>query len=132
MLLAYLLLSTGPSPALRLLPWIIFGEIVLEALLLILWIAAAATSRYNCDDLCNACNGGGGYVNYGNLDCTCFVFYKRDTTPWTKSPLEARSQKTRRDDSSGSVNDTRTAFDSILTSVAYRNCTTFLDLMLIP
>jgi hypothetical protein len=64
----YLILSTGK---LSILPHIIYAQVPIDFLLTILWIAAAATSRYTCNDLCSNC--------FPGLDCTCSLEYnKRD------------------------------------------------------
>ncbi|KAI4100494.1 MAG: hypothetical protein L6R37_005445 [Teloschistes peruensis] len=78
--LIILLLSTGPKPSLRVLPWFIGGQLALDAFMFIIWIAAAGVSQYTCDDLCNACSGFD-TVWADNLYCTCFIVYKRDQSP---------------------------------------------------
>lgn len=89
--LAYFFLSTGPTTAFRILPWWIFIQLGLDSLLFIFWLAAAATSRLNCNDLCNACPGASD-VYFDDLSCTCLSDYywwykKRSMSPAPKSGL---------------------------------------------
>lgn len=80
-----LLLSTGPKPGLRVIPWFIWGQLALDVFMFIIWIAAAGVSQYNCNDLCTAC-AGYDEVWSGGLDCICdsYVIYKRDQSPAPK------------------------------------------------
>ena len=114
-LLIYLILATGPSPKTRLLPWVVYGQLALDALLLILWLAAAASSRYNCNDLCNACAGYSD-LYYDNLLCYCFDgVFKRDQSPAPSGILDAR--RLRNSDSANghaAAADARKAFDSLM------------------
>ena len=71
-MLAYLLLSSGTVRIFRVLPWWIFIQLGLDALMCIFWIAAASTSHFNCDDLCSACNASS--VSYDHLSCSCSVY----------------------------------------------------------
>ena len=67
--LIYLLLSTGVKRV-NAIPWHPFGQLGLDAFLLILWIAAAATSTVTCDDACNACKNIGAEFDGGCGYCT--------------------------------------------------------------
>ena len=125
-ILLYLILATGPSPKVRLLPWLIWGQLALDALLFVLWLAAGSTSSYNCNDLCNACSGFS-ELYYDNLYCLCFDnVLKRDSSPVRRGPLMPRTPRSRgfggnsnSDDNSGggSTADARKAFDAIVTYV---------------
>ncbi|KAL8688031.1 MAG: hypothetical protein Q9218_005955 [Villophora microphyllina] len=81
--LVILILSTGPKPGLRVIPWFIWGQLALDAFMFIIWIAAAGVSRYNCNDLCSACSGYN-HVWADGLDCLCYYYYKRDQSPVPK------------------------------------------------
>lgn len=113
--LIYFILATGPNPATRLLPWFIWGQLVLDAIIYLFWLSAAATSGYSCIDLCNACDIADGYVYWGSLSCTCFsdIYYKRDYSPKPVNVLQPRS-RTRRTTSVGSI-AAKQAFDSLMT-----------------
>lgn len=121
--LIYFLLSTGPKPQLRLLPWFIFGQLGLDALMFVLWLSAAASSSYSCNDLCNACNYGYEFVFYDTEACLCVDFIKRSTSPKPKGILEGRTPRARlgggsNGDSNGSGGSTiaaKQAFDAIMT-----------------
>lgn len=123
--LIYFLLSTGPKPQLRLLPWFIFGQLGLDALMFVLWLAAAASSSYSCNDLCNACDFGYDYVFYDTESCFCVELFKRTTSPKPKGILEGRAPRARlgggsSSDSNGSGGSTiaaKQAFDAIMTCV---------------
>ena len=123
--LIYFLLSTGPKPQLRLLPWFIFGQLALDGLMFILWLAAAASSSYSCNDLCSACDYAYDYVFYGTESCFCIELIKRTTSPKPKGILEGRTPRARlgggsRSDSNGSGGSTiaaKQAFDAIMTCV---------------
>ena len=122
--LIYFILATGPSPKVRLLPWLIWGQLALDAFMVVLWLAASASSHYNCNDLCNACND---YTDiyYDNLYCYCVVddFYKRDYSPAPKGALSARTPRTYGGGGHGSTTSgnglsaVRQAFDSLVTFV---------------
>ncbi|KAL6716667.1 hypothetical protein ACLMJK_006235 [Lecanora helva] len=123
--LIYLILSTGPSPKVRLLPWAIYGQLLLDALLFIFWLAAAASSRYNCNDLCNACSDFS-TVYYDNLFCYCFNgddgFFKRDQSPVPRSDLEKRRVVQHNSDSASgyaATADARKAFDAIMVLIFF-------------
>ncbi|KAL8733516.1 MAG: hypothetical protein Q9181_003564 [Wetmoreana brouardii] len=81
--LLMLLLATGPNPGLRVIPWFIWGQLGLDVFMFIIWIAAAGVSRYNCNDLCNACSGYD-LVWADDLSCSCYYVYKRDQSPAPK------------------------------------------------
>ncbi|KAI4176060.1 MAG: hypothetical protein LQ343_001343 [Gyalolechia ehrenbergii] len=93
--LVVLLLSTGPKPALRVIPWFIWGQLVLDVFMWIIWIAAAGVSTYNCNDLCSACSQASELWANG-LYCICdsYFWYKRDQSPAPKAGL-ARSLQER-------------------------------------
>lgn len=112
----YLILSTGPANHFKILPWLIWIQLGLDALMFVFWLAASASSRLNCDDLCHACPLLAS-LQYDNLYCTCVyvpgIIFKRDTAPASQgfSTLEARrARKTH----VGSL-AARSAIDSILT-----------------
>lgn len=89
--LAYFLFSTGPGSIGKILPWWIFIQLGLDALMFAFWLAAAATSKYNCSDLCNACSQWDS-VAFDGLSCICNSSYyywwkKRDMSPAPKKGL---------------------------------------------
>ena len=111
--LIYLLLSTGPSRPFKILPWFIFGQLALDAVLFIFWLAAAATNNLDCDDLCNACNWSN--VVYGQGICYCLLFKEKRAM----SPNPAKSLLGKRDligVNRGTVEGT-VALDAIMTCV---------------
>lgn len=109
--LIYFLLSTGPKPQLRLLPWFIFGQLGLDVLMFVLWLAAAASSSYSCNDLCNACDYGYEYVFYDSQSCFCLALFKRSTSPKPRGILEGRASRTRL----GGTIAAKQAFDAVMT-----------------
>ena len=122
--LVYFLLSTGPKPQLRLLPWFLFGQLGLDAFMFVLWLAASASSSYSCNDLCSACNYIYDYVVYDTEACICVdVLDKRSTSPKPNGMLEGRTPRARlgggsSSDSYGSGGSTiaaKQAFDAIMT-----------------
>ena len=124
--LIYFILATGPSPQVRLLPWFIWGQLGLDALMFILWLAAAASSSYSCSDLCNACSAYS-EVLYDTDVCFCFdntSIYKRTYSPKPKGILHSRSPRSQSSGGSGSRSSSggggsiiaaRQAFDAIMT-----------------
>ncbi|KAK3177997.1 hypothetical protein OEA41_000129 [Lepraria neglecta] len=124
--LIYFILATGPSPQVRLLPWFIWGQLGLDTLMFILWLAAAASSSYSCSDLCNACSAYS-EVLYDTDVCFCFdntSIFKRTYSPKPKGILHARSPRSHSSGGSGSRNSSggggsiiaaRQAFDAIMT-----------------
>lgn len=124
--LIYFILATGPSPQARLLPWFIWGQLGLDALMFILWLAAAASSSYNCSDLCNACSAYS-VLSYDTDVCFCVDntgIFKRTYSPKPKGVLHARSPKSYLSGVSGSRSSSggrgsilaaRQAFDAIMT-----------------
>lgn len=119
LVLVYSLLATGPSPQVRLLPWFIWGQLGLDAVMFILWLAAAASSSYNCSDLCNACSAYSEVV-YNSDVCFCFDnsnIYKRTYTPKPKGALYARAPRSSHSSNTGggSLIAARQAFDAIMT-----------------
>ena len=120
--LIYFLLSTGPKPQFRLLPWFIFGQLGLDALMFILWLAASASSSYSCNDLCSACDYGYAYLYYDTEACFCIELFKRTTSPKPKGILEGRTPRARLgggsrsgSGSGGSTIAAKQAFDAIMT-----------------
>ncbi len=117
--ITYFLFATGPRAIFRVLPWFIWGSIFLDALLLIFWLAASATSRYNCSDLCDACGFAYDEVSFDNLVCSCLFLYKRDTSPAPKGL--ARSLERRITSNSrhygGSTVGAKIGLDAIMTYV---------------
>lgn len=65
----------------------------------IFWLSAAATSRYNCDDLCNACPNFSA-LSFDDLSCACGGAYdwywKRGMSPKPSGLLQKRRTYTRR------------------------------------
>ena len=120
--LIYFILASGPSPTTRLLPWFIWGQLALDALIHIFWLSAAATSNYSCLDLCNACGILDGYVNIDSQSCVCYddLLFKRGYSPKPGNVLQPR-----RSHSNGSKNGSRSVgltaakqtFDAIMTYV---------------
>ncbi|MCJ1425330.1 hypothetical protein MMC29_003218 [Sticta canariensis] len=51
----YFILATGPSNVFKVLPWLVWGQLALDAVMFIFWIAATATSTFSYKDLCDAC-----------------------------------------------------------------------------
>lgn len=89
----YFLLATGPSNAFKCLPWLIWIQLGLDAFMFIIWIAAAATSPLNCDDLCNACPNDRFItytLAYDNLWCACAVDYLIGNLFKRRATLESR------------------------------------------
>ena len=74
----YLIFSSGPKPFQRV-PWNHWLVISIDAVFLIIWIAATATSVYDCNGICSACSpigrledvGYGFWVQYGSMFCSC-------------------------------------------------------------
>ncbi|KAL2038315.1 hypothetical protein N7G274_008964 [Stereocaulon virgatum] len=121
LVLVYSLLATGPSPQVRLLPWFIWGQIGLDAVMFILWLAATASSSYNCSDLCNACSAYSEVV-YNSDVCFCFDnsnIYRRTYTPKPKGALYARAPRSSHSSNTGggSLIAARQAFDAIMTII---------------
>ncbi|KAL8661013.1 MAG: hypothetical protein Q9202_005993 [Teloschistes flavicans] len=111
--LVILLLSTGPKPGLRVLPWFIRGQLALDAFMFIIWIAAAGVSQYNCNDLCGACSGYDDVWADG-LYCVCSFFYKRDQSPAPKGLARSIQERaTHRGPALGRVAG-KTALNSII------------------
>ena len=90
--LIYFILASGPSRATRLLPWFIWGQLALDALIHIFWLSAAATSSYSCTDLCNVCGFLNEYVYFDSLSCACYddLLFKRDYSPKPGNVLQSR------------------------------------------
>ncbi|KAL8901651.1 MAG: hypothetical protein Q9207_005092 [Kuettlingeria erythrocarpa] len=111
-----LLLSTGPKPALRVIPWFVWGQLALDAFMFIIWIAAAGVSQYDCNDLCNACSGFD-QVWASGLNCYCGsyydFYYKRDQSP-APAGLAQSLEKRRSRHSSSSKAVGRIALSSIM------------------
>ena len=90
-MLIYFILATGPSKVFKLLPWLVWGQLALDAFMFILWIAAAGTAKLNCNDYCKACSDLEG-VAWNNLLCYCYDnalgdladIFTRDTSPAPK------------------------------------------------
>ncbi|KAI4199079.1 MAG: hypothetical protein LQ350_004834 [Teloschistes chrysophthalmus] len=111
--LIILLLSTGPKPSLRVLPWFIWGQLALDTFMFIIWIAAAGVSQYDCNDLCNACSGFD-TVWADNLYCTCYFVYKRDQSPVRRELARSVQERaTRRGPALGRVAG-KTALNAII------------------
>lgn len=120
--LVYFILASGPTPTTRLLPWFIWGQLALDALIHIFWLSAAATSNYSCLDLCNVCGILNGYVYFDSQSCACYddLLFKRDYSPKPGNVLQSR-----RTHSNGGRNGSRVgtsiaakqAFDAIMTYV---------------
>lgn len=89
----------------------------------IFWLAAAGTSRLNCNDLCNACSSWdyGDGLYFGDLACACGSGYywwkKRAMSPAPKKGLlEARRV---RHTTAGGTWEARTAMDAIMVYVPF-------------
>ena len=118
--LIYFILASGPSPTTRLLPWFIWGQLALDALIHIFWLSAAATSNYSCLDLCNVCGILNGYVYTDSQSCACYddLLFKRGYSPKPGNVLQSR-----RSHANGGKNGSRVggsmaakqAFDAIMT-----------------
>lgn len=117
---------------LKVLPWLVWGQIAIDAVMFVFWIAAAATSRFGCSDLCDACAN---LLLEYNLECPCQVtlydtypyanpYDKRDMSPAPRGlagALEARRVGSSSSRGSRYVaahrNDSikaRTAFDALM------------------
>lgn len=121
--LVYFILASGPSRTTRLLPWFIWGQLALDALMFIFWLSAAATSSYSCTDLCNACGILDGYVFFDSESCECSdFFYKRDYSPRRGNVLQPRRSHSSSPSSGSTVGGTiaaKQAFDAIMTYVKH-------------
>lgn len=119
--LLYFILASGPSRTTRLLPWFIWGQLALDALMFIFWLSAAATSSYSCTDLCNACGIFDGYVFFDSESCECSdFFFKRDYSPRPVNVLQPRRSHSSRRSSDSTVGGSiaaKQAFDAIMTCV---------------
>lgn len=100
----------------KVLPWIVWGQIALDAVMLIFWLAAAATSEFTNQDLCDACSNVEFY--YEGYYFTCSDVLTRDLSRVSRAPagLEKRRSSTRRAAKKGTTLG-RTALDSIETCV---------------
>ena len=119
--LLYFILASGPNHSTRLLPWFIWGQLALDAIMFVIWLSAGATSSYSCADLCNACGILDGYVYFDSESCACYdLFFKRDYSPRPWNVLQQKRSHAirRRSDSSvgGSV-AAKQAFDAVMTYI---------------
>lgn len=117
--LIYLILASGPNPATRIVPWFIWGQLVLDALVFVFWLSAGSTSSYSCSDLCNACGILDGYVYFDSQSCSCVsdLFYKRDYSPRANNVLQSRRNHARDSSTVGGSIAAKQAFDAIMTYV---------------
>lgn len=117
--LIYFLLASGPSRTTRLLPWFIFGQLALDVIMFVFWLAAGATSSYSCTDLCNACGIYDGYVFFDTQSCECSTFFfKRDYSPRRGNVLQPRRGRlSKRDSTVGGTIAAKQAFDAIMTAL---------------
>ena len=119
--LIYFILASGPSPTTRVLPWFIWGQLALDALIHIFWLSASATSNYSCLDLCNVCGILDGYVNFDSLSCVCYddLLFKRDYSLKPGNVLESRRSHSNGGKSSRAVGSlaAKQAFDAIMVYV---------------
>jgi hypothetical protein len=124
--LAYLTFSSGTLRIFKLLPWWIFIQLGLDALMFIFWISAAGTSHFGCDDLCSACNAWGYDIWYDHLACSCtsgsysYWYEKRGISPNPFPGLSAGLQKrksSRRTKTKGGALVAREALDAIMVYV---------------
>ena len=119
--LIYFMLASGPSRTTRLLPWFIWGQLALDAIMFIFWLAAGATSSYSCTDLCTACGIFEGYVYFDSESCECTeLLFKRNYSPRPGSVLQQRRSRPSRRDSDTTVGGTivaKQAFDAVMTYV---------------
>ena len=109
----------------KLLPWWIFIQLGLDALMFILWISAAGTSHFTCDDLCTTCNASGYDIYFDHLACSCssgayYWYEKRNTSPNPNPGLSAGLEKrksSRRTRTHGGALVAREALDAIMVYV---------------
>ena len=120
--LIYFIFASGPSRGTRLLPWFIWGQLALDAIMFIFWLSAGATSSYSCDDLCTVCGVLDGFVYFDSQTCECYsdLFYKRDFSPRPMNLLQSRGDLSKRRRSNSTVGGSiaaKQAFDAVMTSV---------------
>ena len=120
LVLMYFMFSTGPKPVLKILPWFLIGQLVLDFVMVVFWIAAAAVSRLNCNDQCGAC-GYPDWVDFDGLYCTCtvvdYTIYKRGAAPSSSANPLAFSgglEKRRARRSSSGTRGAKTGLDAVL------------------
>ncbi|MCJ1452335.1 hypothetical protein MMC28_002678 [Mycoblastus sanguinarius] len=124
--LIYFILATGPIPILKILPWFIFGQLGLDAVMFIFWLSASASSSYSCTNLCNACLAYD-YISYDTQSCICLDEFqpdqKRSTirdNPFGKRTPRIHSSSGNSGSSlanSGSSIAAKQAFDAIMTVI---------------
>ena len=120
LVLIYFMFSTGPKPFLKVLPWFLIGQLILDAIMVVFWIAASAVSRLNCNDQCDACHYPD-LVVFDGLYCTCTIFdytyWKRDAAPSSSANPSAFAgglEKRRTSRSSTGTRGAKTGLDAIL------------------
>ena len=97
----YFLLTTGPLSKTPL--WNRGLQLTLDAIFIIFWIAAAATSQETCSDLCNACGYHGQNVWSGETQCTCdYKPYALMRRQHQTSSLVSRAGSTSEDEAAAS------------------------------
>ncbi|MCJ1462828.1 hypothetical protein MMC07_001431 [Pseudocyphellaria aurata] len=118
--LMYFIFSTGPKDLFRSLPWFVWGQLALDGVMWIFWVAAAATSSFGYLDLCNACPVDA--VVYGNSAwaCTGNAYYNdynypRDVSPVSRGLAGAEKRASPRTKVLAAVG--RTALNSIMTGL---------------
>jgi hypothetical protein len=124
LVLIYFFFSTGPTKVFKLLPWLVWGQLALDALMLVFWLAAAATTKLSCKDYCKACPDWD-ILSWNNRVCYCYSgydyssSYKRDTSPAPRGLSGGLEPRRSRGGSGSSSNwasvDARTALDAIMT-----------------
>ncbi|CAO1596258.1 hypothetical protein XANCAGTX0491_000110 [Xanthoria calcicola] len=117
LVLLVLIFSTGPTNLFRVIPWLVWGQLALDAFMWIVWVAAAGVSQYTCSDLCNACSDFYELWTAG-IYCYCSVYtvIKRDQSPAPRGlagSMEERALYYSRGPTSSKKN-AKVAFDAIM------------------
>ena len=120
----YFILATGPSNVFKVLPWLVWGQLALDAVMFIFWISATATSTFSYQDICDACPfdpvGYAGYVydcrtglseSYSDYYDTNYGVFSRGL-----AGVHERAVRARRNGKRGTALG-RTALDAIMTCV---------------
>ncbi|MCJ1463745.1 OTU domain containing [Pseudocyphellaria aurata] len=128
LVLVYLILATGPTKVFKILPWIVWGQIALDAVMLIVWLAAAATSQFTFSQLCDACPYDGFIYDHYRRSCLGYTFvgtngyvyyaFSKDVSPLLRERAGLERRKGGSSANRASKNGTtlgRTALDSIMT-----------------
>lgn len=107
----------------KVLPWLVWGQIALDGVMFVFWIAATATSPFTINDLVDACINAyvDDFSNYDPYDNSYYGSSKRDLSLVPRKltgllePRRTRYSSSRGSSyhTAGSVN-ARTAMDSLL------------------